>query len=130
MSTQRLMQKTTTFCGCFTKQEINFNVHGSIHCNNILVYNSNKMHKSQSLLYLKTALHVSCVTITHLHQHKTTVTTAYGNRYTVLLSVAIVEELELFHDSSRQWYGVTVTRCCSYSCFVLVKMGDSDARNM
>jgi len=24
----------------------------------------------------------------------------------------------------------TVTRCCSYSCFVLLKMGDSDARNM
>jgi len=27
-------------------------------------------------------------------------------------------------------YSVTVTRCCSYSCFVLLKMGDSDARNM
>jgi len=53
------------------------------------------------------------------------------------LSAAIVEELELiwmccgwctpptthsnqfqlFHDSSRQHYGVTVTRSCSYSCF-------------
>jgi hypothetical protein len=52
-----------------------------------------------------------------------------------LLSAAIVEDLELiwvccgwltpptthsnqfqiFHDSSRQQYGVTVTRCCSYS---------------
>jgi len=28
------------------------------------------------------------------------------------------------------YYSVTVTRCCSYSCFVLLKMGDSDARNM
>jgi len=28
-----------------------------------------------------------------------------------------------------QKYGVTVTRCCSYSCFVLLMMGDSDARN-
>jgi hypothetical protein len=66
------------------------------------------------------------------------------------LSAAIVEELELvwvccgwrrpptthpnrfqpFHDSSRQQCGVTVTRCCSYSCFVLLKMGDNDARNM
>ena len=27
-------------------------------------------------------------------------------------------------------YSVTVTRCCSYSCFVLLKMGDSDASNM
>ena len=62
---------------------------------NILVYNSNKMHKSQSLFYLTTALHVSGVTVTNLQEHETTVTTASGNRYTVLLSVAIVEELEL-----------------------------------
>jgi hypothetical protein len=66
-----------------------------VHRNNILVYNSNKMHKSQSLFNLTTALHVSGVTITHLQEHKTTVTTASGNRYTVLLSVGIVEELEL-----------------------------------
>jgi hypothetical protein len=33
--------------------------------------------------------------VSHLQEHKTTVTTASGNRYTVLLSVAIVEELEL-----------------------------------
>jgi hypothetical protein len=53
------------------------------------------MHKPQSLFYLITALHVSGVTIIHLQEHKTTVTTASGNRYTVLLSVAIVEVLEL-----------------------------------
>ena len=52
------------------------------------------MHKSQSLFNLTTDLHVSGVTITHLQEHKTTVTTASGNRYTVLLSAAI-------HDSSR-----------------------------
>ena len=46
-------------------------------------------------IYLTTALHVSGVTITHLQEHKTTVTTASGNRYTVLLSAANVEELEL-----------------------------------
>jgi hypothetical protein len=57
--------------------------------------NPNKMHKSQSLFYLTTALHVSGVTITHLQEHKTTVTTTSGNRYTVLLSSAIVEDLEL-----------------------------------
>ena len=28
------------------------------------------------------------------------------------------------------YYSVTVTRCCSYSCFVLPKMGDSETRNM
>ena len=53
------------------------------------------MHKSQNLFYLTTALHDSGVTFTHLQEHKTTVTTASGNRYTILLSAAIVEELEL-----------------------------------
>ena len=53
------------------------------------------MHVLQSLFYLTTALHVSVVTITHLQEHETTVTAASGNCYTVLLSVAIVEELEL-----------------------------------
>ena len=85
------------------------------------------MHKSQSLFSLTTDLHVSGVTITHPQEHKTTVTTASGNHYTVLLSAAIVEELELiFHVSNRQQYGVTVTRCCSYICFVLLRMGDND----
>jgi hypothetical protein len=32
----------------------------------------------KSLFYLTTALHVSGVTITHLQEHKTTVTTASG----------------------------------------------------
>ena len=53
------------------------------------------MHKSQSLFYLKTALHVSGVRITHPQENKTTVTTASGNHYTLMLSAAIVEELEL-----------------------------------
>jgi len=53
------------------------------------------MHMLQSLFYLTTALHVSGVTSTHPQQHRTTVTTASANRYTVLLSAAIVEELEL-----------------------------------
>jgi len=82
------------------------------------------------LFSLITAVHISGVTITHLQEHKTTVTAASGNHYTVLLSAAIVEKFQLFHDSSRQQYGVTVTRCCRCSCFVLLQMGDSDARNM
>jgi hypothetical protein len=48
----------------------------------------------QSLFYLTIALHVSGVIVTHLQEHKTTVTTASGNRYTVLLCVAVVEEME------------------------------------
>jgi hypothetical protein len=70
------------------------------------------MHMLQSLFYLTTALHVLGVTITHLYEHKTTVSTASGNS---IYSI---------------YYSVTVTRFCSYSCFVLLKMGDSDARNM
>jgi hypothetical protein len=53
------------------------------------------MHKSQSLFYLTTAILVSGVTIAHLQEHKTTVTTASGNRHTALLSAVIVEELQL-----------------------------------
>jgi hypothetical protein len=63
------------------------------------------MHIIQSLFYLSIALHVSGIIVTHLLEHKTTVTTTTYNRYTVLLSVAIVEEL-------------------------LLKMGDNDTRNM
>ena len=44
----------------------------------------NKMHMLQSLFYLTTALHVSGIIITHLQEHKTTVTTASGSRYTVI----------------------------------------------
>jgi hypothetical protein len=57
--------------------------------------NPNKMHMLQSLFNLATSLRVSGVTVTHLQEHKTTVTTASDNRYTILLSAAIVEELEL-----------------------------------
>ena len=55
------------------------------------------MHMLQCLFYLTIALHVSGIITTHLQENKTTVTTASGNRYTILLSVAIVEELEHVH---------------------------------
>jgi len=42
------------------------------------------MHILQILLYLTIVLHVSGITITHLQEHKTTVITASGNRYTVI----------------------------------------------
>jgi hypothetical protein len=50
-----------------------------VHCNNIPLYKS-----QQSLFYLTTAVHVSGITITHFQEHKTTITTASGNRYTVI----------------------------------------------
>ena len=92
------------------------------------------MYMLQSLFYLTTALHVSGVTITHHQKHKTTVTTASGMCHTVTPTCRyrgrVGTESQLFHGSSRQLYGLTVTRCCSYSCFVLSKLGDGDARNM
>jgi len=42
------------------------------------------MHMLQSLFHLTIALHVSGIITTHLQENKTTVTTASGNRYTVI----------------------------------------------
>ena len=42
------------------------------------------MHMLQSLFYLTIALHVSGIIVTHPQEHKTSVTTASGNRYTVI----------------------------------------------
>jgi len=50
------------------------------------------MHKSQSLFNLIIVLHVSGVTITHLQEHKPTVTTASGNRYTVIDRVIFTDK--------------------------------------
>jgi hypothetical protein len=44
----------------------------------------------QSLFYQAIVLHVSGIIITHLQEHKTTVTTASGNRYTVINRVKIL----------------------------------------
>ena len=73
------------------------------------------MHKSQSLLYLTTVLHVSGFTITHLQEHKTTVTTASGNRYTVIkLNFTDKEcrqtrlKLQLFNDFPQNIHYSTI----------------------
>ena len=50
------------------------------------------MRMLQSLFYLTTALHVSGVTITHLQEHKTTVTTASDNCYTVIDRVKFTDK--------------------------------------
>jgi hypothetical protein len=84
-----------------------------VHRNNILLYKSQQdAHVSEFILS------DNCSTCFGRQYHPSsgaqiTVTTASGNRYTVLLSAAIGEELELkfqlselqfqlFHDSSRQ----------------------------
>ena len=76
---------------------------------------------TEFLFNLITALHISGVTTTHPQEHKANASTASGNHNTVLLSAAILENLELiwlccrwrtppttqpnqfqlFHDSSR-----------------------------
>jgi len=48
------------------------------------------MHVLQSLFYLTIVLHVSGIIITHLQEHKITVTTASGNRYTVIYRVTFL----------------------------------------
>ena len=50
------------------------------------------MHKSQRLFNLTTALYVSGVTIAHLQEQKTSVTTASGNRYTVIDRVKFIDK--------------------------------------
>jgi hypothetical protein len=72
-----------------------FNIHGSMHHNNILLYKS-----QQDAYFTEFILSDNCSTWFRRYYHpssgaQTTVTTASGNRYTVLLSAAIVEELEL-----------------------------------
>ena len=50
------------------------------------------MHMSQNLVYLTIALHVSTIIVTHLQEHKTNVTTASGNRYTVIDRVKFTDK--------------------------------------
>ena len=70
-----------------------FNFHGSVHRNNILVYiqQDATLH---SLFYLETALHVSGVTITHHQERKQLYLQDLVFVTPLLLSAAIVEELE------------------------------------
>ena len=71
-----------------------FNVHGPVHLNKILIYiqQDATLH---SLFYLETALHVSGGTITHHQERKQLYLQHLVFVTTLLLSTAIVEELEL-----------------------------------
>jgi hypothetical protein len=71
-----------------------FNVYGSVRRNNILVYKSQQDAHVTEFILSDNCSTCSGVTITHLQEHKITLTTASDNRYTVWLSTAIVEELE------------------------------------
>jgi hypothetical protein len=71
-----------------------FNVHGSVHRNNIPIYiqQDATLH---SLFYLETALHASGGTITHHQERKQLYLQHLVFVTPLLLSAAIVEELEL-----------------------------------
>jgi hypothetical protein len=82
-------------------EDYEFNVHGSVHHNNILIciQQDATLH---SLFYLETALHVLGGTITY-HQERIQLYLQHLVFVTpLLLSAAIVEQLEqLFNDSGR-----------------------------
>jgi hypothetical protein len=69
------------------------NVHGFVHRNNTLIYKS--LQDAQVTEFILSDNCSTCFGRHHHQEHKTTVTTVSGNRYTVLLSAAIVEDLEL-----------------------------------
>jgi hypothetical protein len=70
------------------------NVHGSVHCKNILVYiqQDATLH---NLFYLETALHVSGGTTTHHQECKQLYLQHLAFVTPLLLSAAVMEELEL-----------------------------------
>ena len=74
--------------------KIKFNVHGSVHRENILIYvqQDATLH---SIFYLETALHVSGGTTTHHQEHKQLYLQHLVFVTLLLLSATIVEELEL-----------------------------------
>jgi hypothetical protein len=83
-----------------------FNVHGSVHRKNILIYiqQDATLH---SLFYPETVLHVSGGTTTHHQERKQLYLQHLVFVTPLLLSAAIAA------GSSN---GVTNTRCCRYSC--------------
>ena len=68
-------------------------MHGSVHRNNILIYIKQDATLN-SIFYLETAVHVSGGTITHHQEHKQLYLQHLVFVTPLLLSAAIVEELE------------------------------------
>jgi len=85
---------------------VEFNVHGFVHRNNVLIYIQQEA-TLHSLFYLETALHISGGTSTHHQQRKQLYLQHLVFVTPLLLSAAIAA------DSNN---GVSNTRCCRYSC--------------
>ena len=81
-------------CSHGVHRDIFFNVHGSVHCKNILIYiqQDATLH---SLFYLETALHVLGGTTTRYQERKQLYLQHLVFVTPLLLPAAIVEELEL-----------------------------------
>ena len=78
----------------FASNHFEFNVHGSVHLNNILIYIQQDVTLHGSF-YLETALHVSGGTITHHQERKQTYLQHLIFVTPLLLCAAILEEMEL-----------------------------------
>ena len=91
------------------------------------------MQRYKVYLYLEAALHVSGDVSTHLQEHTQLYLQHLVLVKPLLLPAAIVDELELRSISSMiaagNSNGLTSTRCCRYSC-VLLMMGGDTTRNM
>jgi hypothetical protein len=87
------------------------------------------MHKSQSLFYLTAALHDSSRQQYGYVQHYSIELIAFSAEYTLFnnCNFNLVYWYSLSVKFNSIYYSVTVTRFYSYSCFMLLKMGDSDA---
>jgi len=99
-----------------------FNVHGSVHRKNILIYiqQDAMLH---SIFYLETALHVLGGTSTHHQEHKQLCLQHLVFVTPLLLPAAIMEELELVwvcsqHSTAQIWL------------FALLMMGEGTTQNM
>jgi len=77
-----------------TKILMGFNVHGSVHCNNILIPTQQDA-TLHSLFYLETALRLLGGTFTHHQECKQLYLQHLVFVTPLLLSAAIVEEVEL-----------------------------------
>jgi len=83
-----------------------FNVYGSVHCNNILIY-IQQYATLHSLFYLETALHVLGDTSTHHQERKQMYLQHLVFVRPLILPAAI---------AAGSINGVTNTRCCRYGC--------------
>jgi hypothetical protein len=85
---------------CLQITFIHFNVYGSVHCSNILIYIQQDA-TLYSLFYLETAVHVSGGTSNH-HQERKQLYLQHLVFFTrLLLPTTHSNQFQLFHDSGR-----------------------------